>query len=458
MTSSEEKERQLACLSFLYEAINETCRSGDAIAHHSEPAGLEENLLPTEIFLCKLAQICDSQKGGDTITAVVFFLHDLLNYVVDNPSELQSKPLTKKVLWHVLEFNIGRVGLYLKALSDTLACCIEDCEGPGNGRSSTDLQLLLAIEERYRFPIDMNSTENSRSLFLSNCSDLISIIQDAKAKGLAQILDNRARMPDDRNWCQLQHLFGRLHSYRQAADTIVGASKRRRELFDNYRVEFVSSASQACSLVPRNLKLPQLMREAFPDGNVASVAADIADLEQCGLSGFIATLQHRHRNKTAVHCEAQLHGYLHEQGKTSPAHFVDDTCFIAHERAAEQAVPRLLSRAWRLPDIISDDGERDEILRNMVEQMQDDTVSLLREKRALWRRNDSRTDSYAGFQSVLAESSMDSGSGGGVRLALGSAASVRSQTQTAADMPPLATYDRPSPSRASSAGSWGFLG
>ncbi|KAJ3479056.1 hypothetical protein NLG97_g8415 [Lecanicillium saksenae] len=160
MAPIEEKERQLACLSFLYEAINETCRAGAAVAHSSDVAGQEENLSSTEILLCKLAHICDSRKGGDTITALVClkghegpeyiicsnnrcdselndcrdFLWNLLSFVMINPDRVAPKPLVKQVLWKVLEFNINRVGHYLKALAETLAFCIEDCERLENGR------------------------------------------------------------------------------------------------------------------------------------------------------------------------------------------------------------------------------------------------------------------------------------------------------------------------------------
>ena len=152
MTSAADKETQLACLSFLYEAVNETCRAGADVTHSS---GFEyhENLSSTEIFLGKLAQICDSKRGGETITAVVClkgrdgpeyilgsnarqgsdssncvsYLTDLLNYVIMNPDALQDKALRKQVLWRILEFNIGRVGLYLKALFETLERCIDNC-------------------------------------------------------------------------------------------------------------------------------------------------------------------------------------------------------------------------------------------------------------------------------------------------------------------------------------------
>ncbi|KAM3458995.1 hypothetical protein MY3296_000142 [Beauveria thailandica] len=505
MTSTTDKERQLACLSLLYEAVNETCRAGTEAAYSSGVAGQEESLSDTETFLCKLAQICDSQKGGDTITALacltgrdgleyilcsnsrqdselnecVRFLTKLLNHVMMNPDKLQAKALRKQVLWRILKFNIGRVSLYLKALFVMVDMCINDCYTRGEGHHSPALRYLLAIAERCTFEIDMSSTENSESLFLSSCENLINIIQDVKAKGLSRILDTRADVPSNRNWSQLRHLFGRLHSYRQAADTIIAASVRRPDLLTNFTVQFVSSAPPARSLVPRGMRLRQLLCSAFPEGFVAGCAEDLAELEHRGLPDVLAALQHRHRTKTAVHCEVLLHGYLDDQGRLSPPQFLDGACFIATSkppcklchvyfsatalntgRPFRLRAPHLNMYArWRLPDVDAADSDtaaaaaaaqdRDSVLEDMVEQMQSDTVALLRDKRATWRRNDSRTDTHAGFQSALG---MMSSRGGGASVSADDVTSTPSQT--AVDMAPP-RYTPTGTAAPSIAGSWG---
>lgn len=244
---------------------------------------------------------------------------------------------------------------------------------------------------------------------------------------------------------------------------------------------YVSSAGLSRSLVPRDAPLQRLVRTAFPDPRrAAACESDIAELESGGLHEALARLQHRHRNKTTVHCEVLLHGYLAEQGQTAPLQFLDDGCFIATSKppcklchvyfSAFQGhfrvrAPHLnMYSKWRLPDRGEDDAaERDAILDDMIEQMQDDTVALLRNKRALWRRHDSRTDTHAGFQSALAGgggggSGMMMGSergGGGVSVRSDSAMSMRSHTVT--EMPPP-RHMQPMSSAASASGSWGGLG
>lgn len=109
------------------------------------------DLTSFQLFLCKLAQICDTMKGGDTITALVAqkaangpaylfasnnrkdmelehtknFLSDLLGFIGKNPNRLADKPLRKQVLWRILEFNFPRVDYYLKRILTSIGECID---------------------------------------------------------------------------------------------------------------------------------------------------------------------------------------------------------------------------------------------------------------------------------------------------------------------------------------------
>jgi hypothetical protein len=312
---------------------------------------------------------------------------------------------------------------------------------------------------------------------LRSCENLINIIQDTKARGFSRILDTRADVASNCNWSQLRHLFGRLHSYRQAADTIVAASVRRPDLLTNFTVQFVSSARPARSLVPRSMRLRQLLCDAFPEGFVPGCAEDLAELENRGLDEVLESLQNRNRTKTTVHCEVLLHGYLDDQGRVSPPQFLDGACFIATSKppcklchvyfsATALNGPPFRVRAphlnmytrWRLPDTEAADNDtaaaaaaeyRDDVLEDMVEQMQSDTVVLLRDKRATWRRNDSRTDTHAGFQSAMG---MMSSRGGGASVRADDVTSTPSQT--AVDMAPP-RYTPTGSAAPSIAGSWG---
>ena len=105
-----------------------------------------------QCFVRKLAQVCDSRRGGSTVTSFVVlkglegpqylfasnqrdevelaqvasFITDLLELVNSYPVNLKHKPLIKQVLWKILLFNLPRVGAYIKKLSEALEDCLED--------------------------------------------------------------------------------------------------------------------------------------------------------------------------------------------------------------------------------------------------------------------------------------------------------------------------------------------
>ena len=126
---------------------------------HEEPLATPMDSLPSllQMFRCfvnKLALVCDSNRGGKTVTAIAIlqgrdcavyvlasnsravseqkeveeFLTKILHFTHQNPHELERKALTKKVLWHMILFNRDRVKAYLKNLPRYLHECIADCQ------------------------------------------------------------------------------------------------------------------------------------------------------------------------------------------------------------------------------------------------------------------------------------------------------------------------------------------
>jgi hypothetical protein len=107
-------------------------------------------------FANKLAQICDNERGGDTVTAIAVlvgedgpqyvlgsnaknegqiintenFLGQLLKYVIEtmDDSKRTQKNVAKKALWRILKFNQGRVRLYSDQLTKTLDECIDQLD------------------------------------------------------------------------------------------------------------------------------------------------------------------------------------------------------------------------------------------------------------------------------------------------------------------------------------------
>lgn len=109
-------------------------------------------------FVYKLAQICDSERGGNTITAIAVlegrdqpeyviasnqrrqyqlddvssFLRGLLESIAQKAKakaedKMRRQTLQKQVLWDILRFNMSRVKPYLSNLSKYLEECIAHC-------------------------------------------------------------------------------------------------------------------------------------------------------------------------------------------------------------------------------------------------------------------------------------------------------------------------------------------
>lgn len=144
---------QLAHLCVLQAAANWACKVRSDVKYASRDSVWDQSLNDFQKFLCKLAQVCHSEKGGKTMTALaclldvngggnfVFtsnlrkepelestkkFLEELLGYVASNPQKLEPKAFQRQILWRCLRFGFAKVDGYLTTLTIMLEKCIED--------------------------------------------------------------------------------------------------------------------------------------------------------------------------------------------------------------------------------------------------------------------------------------------------------------------------------------------
>ncbi|KAK1977109.1 hypothetical protein LZ30DRAFT_753056 [Colletotrichum cereale] len=429
MESTNDKDLQLFYLSSLFGAVNESCRKINNVTYSSGNSPGHRVLSPFQIFLCKLAQICDTEKGGDTITALVAlkaangpgylfasnnrkaadldstrkFLGDLLDFVGRNPEDLAEKALKKMVLWRILEFNFPRVNYYLKRIVASVV---------------TRLRL---IEANATFPHDMQSNPDARNKFLSNCETLIRAIHDAIAAGFSVVMNKGAEADDpdaSHAWCELRHHLGRLHSYRQAAHSIVDACKKWPELFTGFTVACIPSCRSTRLFLPRPTLPPKdVIQAAFPDRDIQAYEGHFEQLRGYDLDGYIRERLEPKSVKRFVHCEVHLQDFL-VRGKMVNLHdYWDGNMFIATSKPPcrlcryyfdDSENDFLLQSShmnvypkWRLPDVYEgQDGaavaRREGLLDDIIDQMQQDTLRVVREQHHQWERNDSRTESWVG--------------------------------------------------------------
>ncbi|KZL80874.1 hypothetical protein CI238_01917 [Colletotrichum incanum] len=443
---------QLFYLCSLFAAVNESCKDMNNITYSSANSDNDRAPTPFQVFLCKLAQICDTEKGGDTITALVAlrgangpayrfasnnrkktelddtkkFLSDLLDFVGKNPDGLAEKPLKKQVLWRILEFNFPRVDWYLKRVVISIGECIEKSLSAETQDGSDIVLQLRQIEAKASFPRDMSSGYNARPKFLSDCETLMKAIHYAKETGFNKAMNERASVGDSEavhSWCELRHYLGRLLSYRQAADSIVGAYKKWPELFTDFTVEHIPSSRLVRLSLPKPTLSPmEVIPAAFPDMNVDEYASHIEQLRDYNLDGHIQDKLRQKPMRQLVHCEVHLQNFLVRTKMAEPDDYWNKSMFIATSKPPcrlcryyfndpendflVQSSHMNVYSKWRLPDIYEGQDEntltrQEELLDDIIEQMQQDTLHIVREQLPQWKRNDSRTDSWTGQSAML---------------------------------------------------------
>lgn len=105
-----------------------------------------------QILINKLAQACDNERGGKSVSAITvlqgatgpefvlaankkdkagtrtteIFLNKLLHLAGHNPGNLNQSALEKRVLWMMLAFALPRIVEYRSELEVYLKLCIED--------------------------------------------------------------------------------------------------------------------------------------------------------------------------------------------------------------------------------------------------------------------------------------------------------------------------------------------
>ncbi|PNP61061.1 hypothetical protein FNYG_14149 [Fusarium nygamai] len=439
------QQRQYQCLCILLQAVNETCKRRSDIRYSSGKSRSYALLTEFQKLICKIAQILDNEKGGDSATALIVakglcgpdyvfasnskkapeleraksFLSDLLEYVGSNPDELTPKALQKQVFDRILEFNFLRFDAYLNGLGTALQSCIDNCERSQDPNRFSDMAQLQAIKHKSLFPRDMTSSTNSKNKFFRDCEDLIKAIHNSQNTGIDKVFDKYIDTTESAisyQWSQLRHHLGRLHSLRQASEAIIDASTKWPSLFKNFTVNYIpSSRLQRFTRVHGLHASPtDIIQAAFPGQDLSYYEDDIAELRRYGLDEQIQEQELKFPSKTLVHCEANLHSHLITAGKTRPCDFWDDVMFIATSKPPcrlcyyyfqdgdndfqVQSSHMNLYPRWRLPDIVDSNDEasilhREELIEDIFEHMQGSILSVLQEKFPQWKRNDSRTDS-----------------------------------------------------------------
>ncbi|KAF6814674.1 hypothetical protein CSOJ01_03897 [Colletotrichum sojae] len=404
-----------------------------------------------ECFVNKLAQVCDSRRGGDTVTSLAILRHpDRLQYVFasnqrnakdiektsefvysllyyvgsrgpqpESPGGDESSTIFRHLLRNILNFNSKRIRCYAKGLAKHLGNCIADCERDDSSDASlpTECEILVRAAT-----VLLVSPTYGR------------IVDRAKIGRIDQSL----------HWSELEHFIGRLASYTKAVQAIMGARKRFPELFevDGFEVQFVASSTPLPNpMMAFQAGLPPIQRRSARPAHdiisrmtsdkdkIATYRHYAGELQRCGLDDRIAEQCGKPMFQPVVHSEILLLEWLLDEyaeethsvpfygdvkyiGCSKPACRLCDCYFAAHNSGIRARPPHPNVYAnWTIPAILDEsDGEVSREKTRMVDtvlgKIREDAFREMREKVSERKRFDSNTDSslptFQSHASVLA--------------------------------------------------------
>ncbi|KAK9770761.1 hypothetical protein SCAR479_12552 [Seiridium cardinale] len=357
----------------LVKALNDVYRSMPDGSGHSETMQPDSLITDEDCFhsfVNKLAQVCDSEHGGDTVTAAAVledadgpvivlgsnkrgteelksmkaFVERLLNLISNSSDKMkknEKKALTKRVLWMILEFGIKRVELYLRQLVYHVDECIKHCGTTKDcGLMLTGAQAAGLEEELEKlrilanFPRDIVTSSNSKdkcqytaslhiilmvltnedNAVFSDCETLVKAILTNKVKGFDSILESLAMDKDSsisEPWRELRHYCGRLLSYRQAAETLITANERWPELFSDVKVVAIRSSTRIARPLCGDLTGFDVIKNMGPEGEESEqYLRQVEDLQKFRLDQHIQDLIAKPSFRPIVHAEMLIHSRL----------------------------------------------------------------------------------------------------------------------------------------------------
>ncbi|KAG4266900.1 hypothetical protein FPRO04_13015 [Fusarium proliferatum] len=366
---------------------------------------LQSDFEAFRVLVNKLAQVCDNERGGNSVTAMTIL--EGTNGPEFNPQNLSSDALEKRVLRMILAFNMSRITEYKDKLDKALGLCLEDHER----RQSEDEALKSELQkprEKCNFSVNnIREQEEIKCKSPSFCRRIKKAVR-TKARG-SEFLRSGP-------WCELKHYLGRWHSYRQAANFIVCAAAAWPLLFQDFKITSLPSSTRISKpIVQSDLTAVAIVQhmEAFEKVKMPELMQDAEDLRRMGLDKAIQIQLLKRTFRPIVHAEVLIHHYLTKNGITRPNRFwrqwqyigaSKPTCrlchyyFSSHSQSQIQVRPSHLNLYpnWRLPEISDeDDAEAREahrkLLKSIAEKVRNDAKRTLQQRTTKSKQHDSNT-------------------------------------------------------------------
>lgn len=369
-------------------------------------------------FVNKLAQICDFEPKGNTVTSIVVILHnakltyvlasnnrgtgalnnarkglaDVLNILKSNleaksrdTDEVIGRRLMNKILW----WNSVRVRSYLTALSNELKTCMKRCDTSPEGVAARE-----ALQKLANTLPDESTGGQKTDAYIDATVRCIKTIQANRTSHLQRFIQARAvedhNMVKGGSWSNLQHAAGRLLAYQYAVQTLVHAHHiwADTDLFRDFEIESLRSSvpypADALLLNPEPETAEAIINRApgYGQARLQELKQHAAELERkYDLNTHLQNMWRGQKVKRIVHAEVLLHDWLlSTEGGVQPYRFFQGWQYIGSSkpvcRMCQEYFSAVIStpvqfRAghpntylnWRLPDLHVSGKQKDKEAR-----------------------------------------------------------------------------------------------
>ncbi|KAL7817916.1 hypothetical protein V8C44DRAFT_319628 [Trichoderma aethiopicum] len=359
-------------------------------------------------FVNRLAQVCDNVRGENaaTVTGVAVLLEpEGVHYIVGSNNRKPAKlhdvevfvrellhiaaktthqpadgglQVHREALWHILKFDGNRVRYYLTSTVEHLRSCIDDydrrydknsleAEASRFRRQLSDLTVLV------KFGDDRKLDERA---YFAACEALFRFIDDAQRQRFGDSISEQAQdgeINSKKNWIDLRHSVGRLHSYYLAVKTIVRASRLWKRLCHDFKVTVIPSAPvQPHPLCKKRPIANEILGRMFSDeGKITAYRSLAAGLQSDGLDAVILNECNDSSQTHTVHAEVLVLDYVLKYmqenddarfwnnwryiGSSKPTCRLCNYYFTAHTSGVQvRESHNNLYPHWRAPDVFDE--------------------------------------------------------------------------------------------------------
>ncbi|KAL6806392.1 hypothetical protein GGI42DRAFT_321129 [Trichoderma sp. SZMC 28013] len=423
----------------------------DFSATQHEPNTMRDNIDSAEqtfkCFVNRLAQVCDNKRGenGSTVSGIAvleepegvhyiigfnnrkasklpdvkLFVEQLLGIVAKSTGQPASNEsqVNRETLWHILKFDGNRVRFYLTNTIAYLEECISDYDRR-HGKSS-----LSSGASRFRSQLseltklvkfgDDKQIEDAQ--YFTACEKVFLFLHEAQRRKFGDSISEQARegqIDSSKQWLELRHFVGRLHSYYLAVETIIRASRLWDRLFHDIKVTVIPSATTIPH--PLNRKRPnasEIVGRMSSSTEIIERHRSMAEqLQDLDLDGTILKECNSGVHTHMVHAEVLVLDYVLNHlrdnvdvgfwhswryvGSSKPTCRLCNYYFEEHpEKVQARESHGNLYPHWRAPDVFDNKAmdETERLLNAMNKKIRADATRSLESQVLQGRKHDSNS-------------------------------------------------------------------